>query len=78
MEEEDDNQNLVVQFASVIDRYYTKHYYKQNDGEDLYFHMHTNKLVLFGLHPSHKALQQNIVSIEFNLEKQDNISGKRK
>jgi len=44
--------------------------------------MHSNKLILFGLSPSHSCIvnaeADPIVDIKFNLERQDQISGKRK
>ena len=86
------------EFPSVIDRYYTRNYLKlapsdvaeclkQTVGEetgclDQYYHMHSNKLILFGIAPTHDCLQNAesdpIEQIKFNTEKLDQISGKRK
>ena len=69
--EDSDNDQLPIKFASVIDRYYTRHHLKlgpedlmevggttcPNEGcLDQFYYFHSNKVVLFGLSEKHAAV----------------------
>eukprot|EP00743_Colponemidia_sp_Colp-15_P009796 GILK01010730.1.p1 GENE.GILK01010730.1~~GILK01010730.1.p1 ORF type:complete len:198 (-),score=15.24 GILK01010730.1:97-690(-) len=76
-----------TRFPSVVDRYYQHHFQLDvggNFGEDQYINLHSNKLIVVGLAPSHVLFSGNaeITSVNFNVDNQDRMSnavrGKRK
>ena len=69
---------------SIVDRYYTRYFFVREDApdEDHLVLIHSNRICLVGLAPSHIALQKEIVRVDFdigNCDRSDNrVKGKRK
>ncbi|KAJ6637515.1 Protein Abitram [Pseudolycoriella hygida] len=71
---------------SVVDRYYTRYYYRKSDStqenEDHLILIHSNRVCLVGLAPSHIAFAKGIQSVDFNIgnidRRQNHCSGKSK
>lgn len=85
-------------FPSLVERYYSRNYLhlaeqdldemlkqSQSTGHsnlEQYYHIHSNKLVLFGITSNHDAIknhaQNPILKVKFSEERTSGISGKRK
>lgn len=71
-------------FPSQIDRYFTRFYYRKPDtvDEDHQILMHSNRICLIGLAPSHIAFVKGIKSVDFNIgnidRRKNHCSGKGK
>lgn len=69
---------------SLVDRYFTRFYYRKSntDNEDHQILIHSNRICLIGLAPSHIAFTKGIKSVNFNIgnvDRRENIcSGKGK
>lgn len=69
---------------SLVDRYFTRFYYRKSDAdnEDHQVLIHSNRLCLVGLAPSHIAFTKGIKSVDFNIgnidRSQNQCSGKGK
>ena len=69
---------------SIVDRYYTRYFFVREDApdEDHLVLIHSNRICLVGLAPSHIAPQKEIVRVDFdigNCDRSDNrVKGKRK
>lgn len=70
---------------SLVDRYFTRFYHRKSDAEDNEDHqvlIHSNRLCLVGLAPSHIAFVKGIKSVDFNIgnidRSQNLCSGKGK
>lgn len=72
------------QHKFIVDRYYTRYYYVRDDApdEDHLVLIHSNRICLIGLAPSHIALRKEITSVDFNIgncDRSDNrVKGKSK
>ena len=64
-------------YKSPLLRYYKLYTLKSHPQHDLYVRMHSNKLFLVFLHPSHPAMSQEIKEVSFKFSS-DSISGKHK
>ena len=69
---------------SLVDRYFTRFYYRKPDAdnEDHQILIHSNRICLVGLAPSHIAVAKGIKSVDFNIgnidRSQNHCSGKGK
>lgn len=72
---------------SLVDRYFTRFYYRKADAadadnEDHQILIHSNRICLVGLAPSHIAFVKGIKSVDFNIgnidRRQNHCSGKGK
>jgi len=69
---------------SLVDRYFTRFYYRKSDAdnEDHQILIHSNRICLVGLAPSHIAFAKGIKSVDFNIgnadRRQNIVSGKGK
>ena len=64
-------------YKSPLLRYYTAYTYQFQNEVPLLVRMHSNKLFLLFLHPSHPAMNQHIQKVEYK-HSNDSLSGKRK
>lgn len=74
-----------VNFLSVVDRFFTKYYYKKCpkiDNEDHQILFHSNRICLIGLSSMHEAMKKTIVNVNFDIgnvdRSQNNVKGKGK
>lgn len=69
---------------SLVDRYFTRFFYRkmETDNEDHQILIHSNRICLIGLAPSHIAFVKGIKSVDFNIgnidRRQNHCSGKGK
>lgn len=68
----------------LVDRYFTRFYYRKSDteNEDHQILIHSNRICLVGLAPSHIAFVKGIKSVDFNIgntdRRENHCSGKGK
>lgn len=64
----------------IVDRYYTRYYYvrPEEPDQDHLVLMHSNRICLIGLAPSHVAFTKNITGVEFNIGNCDRSENKVK
>ncbi|KAG4068796.1 hypothetical protein HA402_002487 [Bradysia odoriphaga] len=73
-----------AKFPSQVDRYFTRFYYRKSDtvNEDHQILIHSNRICLVGLAPSHIAFVKGIKSVDFNIgnidRRKNHCSGKGK
>lgn len=71
-------------FPSPVDRYFSRFYYRKSDtvNEDHQILIHSNRICLIGLAPSHIAFVKGIKSVDFNIgnidRRKNHCSGKGK
>ena len=77
--------DLSSSYKSVEDRYYSRYYYAQDDGEDQVVLVHTNRICLVSLAPNHPVVkeQKEIKNLNFHVSANCNrlknkVSGKGK
>lgn len=69
---------------TLVDRYFTRFYYRKSntDNEDHQILIHSNRICLIGLAPSHIAFEKGIKSVDFNIgnidRRENHCSGKGK
>ena len=81
----EDSVDLSCVFKSVEDRYYTRYYHTPEDGQDQIVLVHSNRICLVSLAPSHPVIKQKkeIQSLSFQVSENCNrlnnkVSGKGK
>nr|CCA16498.1 conserved hypothetical protein [Albugo laibachii Nc14] len=68
--------------ATIVERYYTELFALNvmgNESEDISIQMHSNRLCVTTLAPSHPVFQESIISVEFGEKlKENKVNGKKK
>ena len=54
--------NLSETYKTVEDRYYTRFFYQQEDGEDQVVLVHSNRICLVSIAPNHPGVFSQIIS----------------
>ena len=77
--------NLLQPYQTVEERYYSKYYFVQSNGEDHVVLVHTNRICLVSLAPNHPVIKEKktIKKLDFDVSKNCNrlkntVSGKGK
>lgn len=66
--------DLTVEYQNVEDRYYTRYYFAQEEGQDQVVLLHSNRITLVALSPHHPVIKQKKIIKKLNFNVTENLN----